>query len=345
MNGKEAMNSYERVMSAFEGKKPDRLPVVPFIREWCSKEAGIEFTEELENVEKHVYSQSYCVSEFGYDVVWDLCACHSESEAMGSVLKIAKGYLPSLLKPAVEDYETDLPKLKLFDPYQNKRLSMILEGTRRLKRRFDGEVPVIGYIQAPLRHASMLRGSENVMRDMYKQKQNLKKLLDIAFSSLIVYAVSVISAGADIIIVSDPSSSGDAISKKHWEEWGFALTRKLVELIKRSGVKTILHICGDTTDRLEGLAKTGVDCLSLDEAVDFEKARKILGPNFCLMGNVSTTLLAMGSPKEVEKATREVIRKAGKNGPLLVSGGCILPEICPAENIRSMVNTAREFRI
>ena len=175
MNRKEEMNSYERVMRVFEGEKPDTIPVIPMVREWCSKEAGIEFTEELESVEKHVYSQSYAVSEFGYDCVWDLYACHSESEAMGSVLKIEKGYPPSLLKPAVEDYETDLPKLKLFDPYQNKRLSTILEGTRRLKRRFKGEIPVIGYIQAPLRHASMLRGSEYMMRDMYRQKENLKK--------------------------------------------------------------------------------------------------------------------------------------------------------------------------
>ncbi len=340
-----AMNSYQRVMAAFEGKHCDRPPVVPMVREWCSKEAGIEFVEELESVEKHVYSQSYCVSRFGYDVVWDLYACHSESEAMGSVLKIVKGYPPSLLKPAVEDYETDLPKLKLFDPYRNERLSLILEGMRRLKKRFDGQVPVIGYIQAPLRHASMLRGSENMMRDMYRQRENLRKLLDISLSSLIVYAVAIISAGADIVFVSDPASSGDAISKRHWEEWGLPYTVKLVDLIKRSGVKTIMHVCGDTSDRLESLASTGVDCLSLDEAVDFEKARKILGPKYCLMGNVSTTLLAMGGAEEVQEATQEVMRKAGTNGRLLVSGGCILPEICPAENIRAMVETAGEYKL
>ncbi len=317
----EKMTSYERVMSALEGKKPDRVPVVPFVREWCSTQAGIEFIEELESVEKHVYSQTYAVSQFGYDSVWDLFACHSESEAMGSVLKIAKGFPPSILTPAVEDYKRDLPKLKLFDPYQNKRLSMILEGIRRLKSRFNGEIPVIGYIQAPLRHTSMLRGSEKVMRDMFKEKENLRELLEIAFCSLIVYAVALISAGADIIFVSDPASSGDAISKKQYEEWGFPYTKKLVNLIKRSGVKTILHICGNTTDRLELMAQTGVDCLSLDAKVDFEEARKILGPKFCLMGNIDTTLLAMGDSKEVEEKSKETLQKAGREGYLLLSGG------------------------
>jgi uroporphyrinogen decarboxylase len=317
----EKVTSYARVMSALEGKKPDRVPVVPFAREWCSAQAGIEFIEELESVEKHVYSQTYAASQFGYDSVWDMFACHSESEAMGSVLKIAKGYPPSVLTPAVEDYKRDLPKLKLFDPYQNKRLSTILEGTRRLKSRFNGEIPVIGYVQAPLRHVSMLRGSEKVMRDMFKEKENLRELCEIALSSLIVYVVAIVSAGADIVFVSDPASSGDAISKKQYEEWGAPYTKRLVGLIKRSGVKTILHICGNTTDRLELMVGTGVDGLSLDGMVDFEEARKIVGPKFCLMGNVDTTLLAMGDSKAVEEKSKETLQKAGKDGYLLLSGG------------------------
>lgn len=341
----EKMTSYFRVMTALERNKTDICPVVPMVREWCSKQAGIEFIDELESVEKHVYSQSYCVSEFDYDAVWDLFACHSESEAMGSLLKIRKGYPPSVEKPAVEDYKRDLPKLKLFDPYQNKRLSIILEGTRRLKSRFAGEIPVIGYLQAPFRHVSMLRGPENIMRDMFKHKENLRELCEIALNSLIVYAVAVISAGADILFISDPTSSGDAISKTQWEEWGLPLTRRLVNMVKRSGVKTILHICGNTMDRLESLAQTGVDCLSLDEGVDFEKARKILGPDYCLMGNVGTTLMAMGKSEEIEAKTKAVVEKAGKDGCLIVSGGCLLPEICPPENIRAMINATKKYRV
>jgi len=345
INRQETMNSYERVMGVLEGKEPDVTPVVPIVREWCSKQAGIEFIDELESVEKHVYSQSYCVAEFGYDIVYDLCGCHSESEAMGCVLKVAKGYTPFVEKPAVVDYETDLPRLKLFDPYQNKRLLTILAGTRRLKRRFNGEVPVIGYVQGPFRHASMLRGPENIMRDMYKNKEYLRELCEIALSSLIVYAVAVISTGADIVYIGDPTSSGDAISKKQWEEWGLPYTKKLVDLIKRSGAKTLMHICGNTEDRLGSLASTGVDCLSLDEFVDFEKARKILGPKYCLMGNVSTTLMAVGGPEEIEEATREVIHKAGRGGHLLVSCGCLVAENCPPENMRAMVKAAKEYSI
>jgi uroporphyrinogen-III decarboxylase len=88
-----------------------------------------------------------------------------------------------------------------------------------------------------------------------------------------------------------------------------------------------------------------VDCLSLDEAVDFEVARKVLGPDYCLMGNVSTSLLAFGTPQDVGEATQEVIRKAGQGGPLIVSAGCLVSDLCPPENVRAMINAARDARV
>ncbi|MCG7852975.1 MAG: uroporphyrinogen decarboxylase family protein [Methanosarcinaceae archaeon] len=339
----EPMNSYERVMCVLDGKKPDVSPVVPIVSDWCSVQAGIEFADEMVNVEKHVYSQSFCVSQFGYDAVWDIGSRHSESEAMGSVLNISKGKKPYVEDYVLKDYKEDLPKLKLFDPYQNKRLSTYLEQTRRLKSRFQSEIPVIGYVQAPFRHAAMLREPGNIMKDMYRQRENLRELLELALNSLVVYAVAVLSAGADIVFMSDPTSSGSAISKKQWESWGFPYLKRLVGLIKRNGVKTILHICGDTSDRLESMADTGVDCLSLDEAVDFEHARKTLGPSCCLMGNINTSLMSIGDSEAVKEATREVIEKAGKHGNLLVSGGCGLSSNVPPENMRAMVKAAKEI--
>jgi len=342
MHDRDKLNSYQRVMTALEGNMPDVTPVVPILREWCSNQAGVEFIDEFENVEKHVYSQTFCVSQFGYDIVYALIGTHAESEAMGSILKIEKGYPPSVEIPAVSDYRTDLPKLKLFDPYKNERLMIILEGARRLKERFDGEVPVVVNVRAPFTHANLMRGPENLARDIHKEKENLHELLEIALISLIIYAVAAISAGADIILVGDAMGSGDMISKKQYEEFSCQYTKRLIDMISRSGVKTILHTCGNTTDRLDLMASTGANCLSLDEAVDLEKARKIVGQNLCLMGNISTTLLAMGSPEDIEELTRQAIDKAGRNGPLFISGGCLIVN-CEAENMRAMIKASKNY--
>ena len=100
------MNAYERVMSVLNGKRPDYPPVVLMAREWCSKQAGFDLVDELESVERHVYAQTYAVDKFGYECDWDMFACHSESEAKGSVLKNSRWHPPSEEIPPVQNYET-----------------------------------------------------------------------------------------------------------------------------------------------------------------------------------------------------------------------------------------------
>jgi len=336
------MTSYERMMTALEGKKPDRTPVFPLVRDWAIRQAGFTVSEAIQDVGKHVYAQFFCLNKFGYDVVRDLSAIHAESEAMGSRLKIPDDGPPSVADFAVKDYDRDLPKLRIPNPWTDGRLPIILEGIKQLKGMCYHQVPVIAYIQAPFRHASMLRGSDNIMRDTYKRPDKVKELLEITTVSQIVYGIACVHAGADIIFISDPTSSGDAISVKTWEEFALPYTSRVVQAVKKTGVKMIMHICGDTSDRLQSLANTGVDCLSLDSKVDFGYARKVLERNFCLMGNVDPTFtLPFKKPEEVAEESREVVNKAGMSGSLILSSGCSVPAMTPPENIEAMVRVAR----
>lgn len=337
------MNSYERVMACFFGEKPDRVPVLPIVGQWCSKQAGIKFSDEMDSVEKHVYSQYYCVKKFAYDIVYDLSGVHAESEAMGCVIKYSEKQSPSVIKCPVENYKEDLPKLRILNPYKDGRLNMILEGITRLKELCNGEIPVGGYVQAPLRHAAMLRSPEKLLRDIYKDKENARELLEIATDSLIVWAVAVAQAGADIMFCSDPTSSGDLISPKVYQEWGLPYQQRLVSVLKKTGVKMVLHICGDTSDRLQMLVSTGVDCLSLDGKVDLGFAREKLGDKYLLMGNVDpTNPLALGTPEQVHEQSLKVIEKAGKGGHFFLSGGCVISDIVPPENMEAMIKAGHQ---
>jgi uroporphyrinogen decarboxylase len=337
------MNSYERVMACFEGEKPDRVPVVPIVRDWCCKQAGISFSDTMDNVEKHVYSQYYCAKRFGYDIVYDLIGVHAESEAMGSKVKYGEGYMPMIEDTAVKNYEEDLPKLRILNPYKDGRLPLILEGISRLKELCDGEIPVMGYVQCPFRHAAMMRGADQLMRDIMKDKENARKILEIATRSLIVWGVAVAQAGADIVLLSDPTSSGDAVSVKTYEKWGLPYTQRVLRAIKDTGVKTLLHMCGNTSDRLEVLASTGVDGLTLDAKVDFGFARETMGPEYLLMGNVEpTNPLSLGKPETVYEHSKKVIEQAGKDGHFMLSGGCLISDVAPVANMEAMIKAGQE---
>jgi len=338
------MNSLDRVMAAFELKEPDRVPVLPLVREWCFRQVGIPFSEVMTNVEKYVYSQLYSIKKFGYDVVHGLSAVHAESEAMGSVLEIPFDGPPYLKVPAVQDYSTDLPKLKIPRPYKDGRLPLILEGNRRLKKAVGKEIAVMGYAQGCWRHACMLRGTNNAFLDTKKKPAELKKLLDIATESLIVCGEAVAESGVDIILISDPTSSGDMISRKTFEEFSFPYLKKEIKTLKRMGVKVCLHICGDTNDRLDLMTEAGPDAISIEEKVDLAQAKKLVGNKVCIVGNISTVdVLFLGTPDQVVAESKIAIEKAARGGGYILASGCGVPADTPSENIAAMVYASKTF--
>jgi uroporphyrinogen decarboxylase len=338
------MNSYERVMAAIRGEQPDRVPVIPAAREWCIRQAGFTFSQVLQSPEKYVFSQYYCVREFEYDAVWDLFAVHAESEALGSRLKIGEDVPPSVIEPILQDYSKDLSRIGLPNPYKDGRLPDMLAIVRRLKELCAGRIPVLGYCQAPFRHAVMLRGLEKILRDTKKAPESLKELLEISVTGLIHWGIAVAEAGADILCISDPTVSRDVMSRDTWLEFGFPYLQRLAHALKRTGKPLQLHVCGDTTDRLDTFVQAGFDILCLDTKVDFALARQRVGDEVCLMGNVCPfTTLLFGTPQEVEEESRKVIEQAGLRGKLILSSGCMLSPETPPPNVRAMVQAAVKY--
>jgi uroporphyrinogen decarboxylase len=339
------MNSYERIMAVLNGQKPDRIPVFPLVREWCVRQAGFRVYETILDASKYAYSQYLCVKEFGYDMVRDLGGIHCESEAMGSRLKFTEDAFPSVIEFAIQDYGRDLPRLKIPNPNQDGRMPVVLEGIHRLKEKCRGEIPVLGYLQAPFRHASMLRSPEKILIDVYKSIQSVKDLLELCVSTQIIWGTALIRAGADVLFISDPMSSSDMISPQIWMNFAQPYTTKVVSALKKLGVKIIMHICGDTTDRLESMATTGVNCLSLDSKVNMSEARKILGNDICLMGNLDPThLLVFGTPEDVEEESWRLMSSvSGSKSNYILSSGCTVPINVPSENIRGMVSATKRF--
>ncbi len=340
------MTPFDRLMTAFERRKPDRVPVTPFVREWCVRQAGFKFSEVMTNTEKYVYSQLFSVRKFGYDMVLDLLGIHAESEAMGSVLKIPVDAPPSVDVPAVNNFSTDLPKLRIPHPRKDGRLPLILKGTQRLKEAVGGVIPVMGYVQACWRHTCMMRGTERALLDMKKNPEQIKELLDIATESCIVYGEAVVEAGADLIWVSDPTSSGDMISKRSFDEFVFPYLQRQIKSYKRMGTKVFLHICGNVNDRLESMVNTGADAISVDEKINMAKAKALIGGRVCLMGNVSpgVTLLSK-TPQEVDEECRIAINSAKEGGGFVLAPGCLMPAAVPPENVLAMVNAVKKYGV
>jgi len=332
------MNSYQRVHAVLSGTLPDRVPCIPMIREWASKQVGLSLHDVIDNPQKYVYSQYFCSRELGYDSVSDLNAVNAEVEAMGCVLKDKD---ISVQTPVIDDYTEDLRKIRIVDPTKDGRLPVILEGVRRLRELCGGEKAIVGYVQAPFRAAAMVRGVERFLKDCLRDRENVLKLLQTVTYNQIIYGISLVHAGADIIEISDPMSSGDVVLKKQYRELGFAYSCQLIKALKTAGAMIIHHACGNTADRLDLFKELGADALSLDQAVDMEEARRIVGDGITLFGNVSPLTLLNSGAREVASEAERCIEKAGENGAYILSSGCLISADTPIENMRAMADTAK----
>ena len=338
------MTSYERIMTALDGGKPDRVPVMPFTRDWAVSQAGFTFSEVLGNPNKYVYAQYRALRELQADVIWDLMGVHAESEAMGSVLKFQDDAPPSVVEFFVEELSRDLARIRLPNPYKDGRLPELLQVVGRLKDLVRGEVPVIAYVQGPFRRAAMLRGTERLLKDTFKSGDKCQELLTIATDSLIIYGTALVNAGADLIMIAEPYMSADMMSRDLALKVESHFTR-LAQTLRKTGVKVFVHLCGSFNDRLDMIKRMGTHGVSLDEKNDLAKAREVMGPETCLIGNVNPSGTIFGStPEMVAKEAKESIDKAGRDGAFILASGCLIPKAAPKQNIEAMIQVAKETR-
>jgi uroporphyrinogen-III decarboxylase len=77
---------------------------------------------------------------------------------------------------------------------------------------------------------------------------------------------------------------------------------------------------------------------------DMVKAKETLGENACLLGNVSSAMLHLGTPQEVRDYVKNLIDTAGKGGGLIVSNGAFFDHAKP-ENVKAMVDFTKEYGV
>jgi len=221
----------------------------------------------------------------------------------------------------------------------------VLVETARLLAKSIGGHTVVGTSQwAPFTLGAMAYGVEKLMRGIYKDKAAVHAVLEFASELCYAYLEPFIDAGVFIVSLADPTSSGDLISREQFIEFSLPYLKKVGARLKQRGVWLTVHICGNTTNRLDQIPLTGADIMSVDYKVDLSEARRILGGKIAFAGNMNPVeIMQKETPQGVAAACREAIAKAGISGGYILMPGCDIPPNVPIENVRSMVETAHEF--
>ncbi|MCL5961722.1 MAG: uroporphyrinogen decarboxylase, partial [Chloroflexi bacterium] len=180
----------------------------------------------------------------------------------------------------------------------------------------------------------------------FKSKELVKEVIDFSTDFVLRFYEPLLASGTiEMISLADPTASGDLISRKQFQEFALPYLQKVTGKMRSRGIATLLHICGDTSDRLDLLAQTGADCISLDHKVDLARAKRELGSQVCIGGNVNpVAVLNNGTAGQVEEVCRRCVQQAAEGGSFVLMPGCDIPPSVPLENIQTFVRVAHSWK-
>jgi [methyl-Co(III) methanol-specific corrinoid protein]:coenzyme M methyltransferase len=213
--------------------------------------------------------------------------------------------------------------------------SALLEAISKLRSQYP-DVAIVGKVFGPWTLGYHVAGVENILINTRLDPEWVHGFMDALKDLAVIFGRAQIEAGIDVLIIGD-HATGDLVSANCYQEF---LLQPHQELVKKIGCPVVLHICGDTLDRLKYIAKTGFDCFHFDSKVDAIAAKSITQNKISLMGNVNNPkTLLYGTPEEVVQEADY----AARAGVEILAPECAVPTNVPDNNLKAIVNVAKQY--
>ncbi len=341
------MPAKERVLAAFGLEDQKEVPATIYGGgAWTIYNSGNTFVSLSGNPEKMARVIVDTYKKMDWDMVFVGSGYNNYlAAALGGEIKAREGAVPDLKEPFINSLE-DIEKIDLGSIDKDTVVQTIWEATRRVAREVGDEVIVTTTAWGPFTFAAQLRGVENLMRDVYKRPELAKDVIEVSRKAVTRFYTPLVKEGTiKVVALAEPTASGDLISKRHFEGFVLPPLQRFSSDMKSMGAYTFLHICGNTTDKLDAIAKSGVGLISIDSKVDLSEAKKVFSGIMCLGGNVNPVVVMKdGSVEDVKRSSEECLNKAAKSGGFFLMPGCDIPPAVPEGNIHALIATARKFR-
>jgi len=330
------MTGLERYMNTLAGAPVDYLPRLPILMRYAAEYIGSNYGAFTRDHRVLVEANQRCARDFGIDQMSAISDPYRETQGFGATCLYddASGVRIETPPLANNGGALDLAQLRPpRDPMQSERMRDRIEALRRFRAENSATHSIMGWIEGPAAEAADLRGVENFFMDLLADPENAGALMDACVEVAIKFAKAQTDVGADTIGIGDAVAS--QVSWPAYSEHILPREMRLVSALKSMGVKARLHICGNITFILPGIALLGVDVLDVDHMVDLRKVREAVGPRAVLGGNLDPVQdVLKGTPEKIRAGVRRAYAEAGN--PFVVNAGCEIPSGTPVENLKAL---------
>lgn len=190
-----------------------------------------------------------------------------------------------------------------------------------------------------------MRGTRGIMMDMYRQPDKLLEAMDVIADISIQSAVSSLNATKGFKATFPLHKGADGwMSNDQFNTFYWPSLKKVIDALVKEGIFVVLFAEGSFNARLERVNEFEKGAVSwLFDRTDMARAKQVLGETCCIMGNVPASLMVTGSPADVKEYCRGLIATCGGGGGYVLSPGSAALDDAKLENIKAMVDAAREY--
>ncbi len=320
----------------FGGRKGDRISVAnptSIVSVEMMKKIGIFFPEAHLDPVKMAELAAGGYEILSFDSVMPEFSVQQEAEALGCMVDWGSPTMMPDAKthPAREVKDLQIPENLLEKP----SMKVILRALELLRKNYGDHVAIIGKVMGPWTLSYHLAGVQQFLLWTLTDPDKVRGFLDRLKEVSISFAIAQLQAGADVVVIAD-HATGDLVSPKTYQDFLQPIHR---EMNQRIGGPTILHLCGNCSDRLRLFVEAGFDGYHFEWQVDARMAVQVVNREMSLIGNISNRdVLFGGTPEDVYKQARYGI-EAGVD---ILAPECAVPLQTPLANLKAIVEAARE---
>jgi uroporphyrinogen decarboxylase len=341
------MNSKERVLTAISHKQPDRTPAdFQAVNEIWQKLMEYFHTDKADDILEALEIDLRSIGPV-YNKPVSLNYPDGSFEGWGgSLVKMVEnkyGAYEEISKYALGEAETkeDVDRLLKLPDLNNYDFSNIAG----LCDKYDKYAIMAGDCSI-FYFTTFVRSMQDLMIDMSLNQELAGYIIGNVADWLLLYHKKLLAAGSgkiDIMYLGSDFSTqyGLLFSMEMFRQFFREPIKSFIKLGKSYGAKIFFHICGSAYHMIPELISLGIDILDpvQTSAVNMEPERlkKEFGGRLTFHGAVDTQeLLPHGSPAEVKKGTKEIVRILGKDGGYLLTSCHALQADVPVENILAL---------
>lgn len=258
-----------------------------------------------------------------------------EAEVLGSLVNMGSlSCEPKIEKEAYPSVDA-VPLADVRDLLESGRVRTVLGAIGRVSKTYPS-IPVTGVVTGPLSAAASIVDPVTLFKELHKKRDRAHRVIDYVSDLIAAFAVRMVEAGAAVITVADPSSSGEILGPALFEEYTVRYLNKIADRVHAAGSPVIVHICGDMKGARHHLGSLKGDALSVDSVMNLARIKQEF-PHITTMGNMSTQLLSTGPADRVGRTAERLIRE----GVNIIAPACGLDTRTPVKSIRALTDTVR----